>query len=73
LRGALCPKSVRDDGGIARGKIATAPHMARAASEALSANGAEQDEQSRGVMLLGDILRVFDGRLKGGKAADRVS
>lgn len=44
------------------------------ASGALSANGAEQDEQSRGVMLLGDILRVFDGRLKkGGKAADRVS
>jgi len=50
------------------------PHAARAASEALSANGAEQDEQSRGVMLLGDILRVFDGRLKtGGKAADRIS
>lgn len=50
------------------------PHAARAASEALSANSAEQDEQSRGVMLLGDILRVFDGRLrKGGKAADRVS
>ena len=48
--------------------------MARAASEALSANGTEQDEQSRGVMLLGDILRVFDGRLKtGGKAADRIS
>ncbi len=64
-----------------RGPIAIAdraggdwPHAARAASEALSANSAEQDEQSRGVMLLGDILRVFDGRLKkGGKAADRVS
>jgi Protein of unknown function (DUF3631) len=50
------------------------PRMARAASEALSANGAEQDEQSRGVMLLGDILRVFEDRARsGGSDSGRVS
>jgi putative DNA primase/helicase len=50
------------------------PEMARAAAQTLSTQGSEQDDQSRSVMLLADIRRVFDDRQKkGGKDADRVS
>ena len=50
------------------------PQTARAAAVALSEHGTEQDEQSRGVMLLGDILRVFDDRARnGGSDSGRVS
>ena len=50
------------------------PQAARAAAMALSADGTDQGEQSRGVTLLTDIRRVFDDRmLAGGKDAGRIS
>jgi putative DNA primase/helicase len=50
------------------------PEMARAAAQTLSMQGSEQDDQSRGEMLLADIRRVFDDRQKkAGKDANRVS
>jgi Protein of unknown function (DUF3631) len=50
------------------------PQKARSAAQTLSTQGSDQDEQSRGVILLADIRRVFDERLKkGGKDADRIS
>lgn len=50
------------------------PQTARAAALTLSAQGSDQDDQSRGVMLLMDIQRVFRDREKsGGKDAQRVS
>jgi putative DNA primase/helicase len=50
------------------------PLQARAAAEALSSQGGDQAEQSRGVLLLTDIRRVFDDKAKaGGKDARRIS
>jgi Protein of unknown function (DUF3631) len=40
------------------------PSVARIAAKALSSQVNEQDDQSRGVMLLADIKRVFDDRQK---------
>jgi putative DNA primase/helicase len=50
------------------------PETARAAAVTLSAQGGEQDDQSRGVMLLMDIQRVFrDCKKSGGRDAQRIS
>lgn len=50
------------------------PRKACAAAVALSAQGEDQDDQSRGIMLLADIKRVFDAKAEmGGKDADRLS
>jgi hypothetical protein len=50
------------------------PLQARAAAQTLSTQGSEQDDQSRGVMLLADIRRVFDDRQKrGGADSTRIS
>jgi hypothetical protein len=50
------------------------PQKARAAAQSLSTQGSEQDDQSRGVVLLAGIRRVFDNRQKkGGKDWDRIS
>jgi Protein of unknown function (DUF3631) len=50
------------------------PQTARAAALTLSAEGGEPDDQSRGVMPLMDIERVFKDRQKsGGRDLDRIS
>jgi putative DNA primase/helicase len=50
------------------------PLQARAAAQTLSTQGSEQDDQSRGVMLLADIRRVLDDRQKkGGADSTRIS
>jgi hypothetical protein len=52
----------------------TWPQKARGAALTLASQGSEEDDQSRGVMLLADIRRVFDDRQKrGSKDADRIS
>jgi putative DNA primase/helicase len=50
------------------------PQQARVAAQTLSAQASEQDDQSRGVMLLADVRSVFNERpSKAGKDADRIS
>ena len=50
------------------------PEMARIAAQTLSMQGSEQDDQSRGVMLLADIHHVFgDKARRGGADSDRIS
>ena len=50
------------------------PQTARVAALALSTQGSEQDDQSRGAMLLMDIQRVFDDRQQTGrKDGHRIS
>ena len=50
------------------------PQMARIAAQTLSMQGSEQDDQSRGAMLLADIHHVFgDKARRGGADSDRIS
>ena len=50
------------------------PQKAPTAAQTLSTQGTDQDERSRGVILLADVRRVFDERQKkGGIDADRIS